>query len=242
MRIVTWNCNGALRRKFHHLDQFRADIIVVQECEDPERSESAYAQWAGSYVWEGKNKNKGIGIFVRDDKKISKLEWDSDGLEQFLPVKIGDDLNLLAVWTKYNSSPTYGYIGQFWKYLQLHKDRLLERTIICGDFNSNSVWDKPRRHWNHSDCIRELGELGLESLYHSRSGEGQGSEISPTLYLHRNKGKPYHIDYIFAPAELAMNDGTLVQVGHHTEWLGVSDHMPLIADLPVSALADHTAN
>jgi exonuclease III len=38
LKILTWNCNGAFRRKFDALLQFDADIIVIQECEDPERT------------------------------------------------------------------------------------------------------------------------------------------------------------------------------------------------------------
>lgn len=234
MRIVTWNCNGALRRKFHHLDQFAADVVVVQECEDPAQSDSEYMKWAGVYVWRGKNKNKGIGVFARTSKTIRALDWEANGLEQFLPVQIGDDFTLLAVWTKYNGAPTFGYIGQFWKYLQLNKDNISGCTIICGDFNSNAIWDKPRRHWNHTDCVNELSELGFASVYHVLRGEEQGKELSPTLYLHRNERKPYHIDYIFSLAKIAADDSSLIQVGHHTEWLSISDHMPMISDLPIS--------
>lgn len=52
MRILTWNCNGALRTKLDRLDEFSADILVIQECEDPEQSTSdAYRKWAGDHAW-----------------------------------------------------------------------------------------------------------------------------------------------------------------------------------------------
>ncbi len=35
MKIVTWNCAGAFRRKYGTLAHFDADILVIQECEDP---------------------------------------------------------------------------------------------------------------------------------------------------------------------------------------------------------------
>jgi exodeoxyribonuclease-3 len=75
MKIVTWNCNGALRKKTKHIDALKADVLVIQECEDPNRSTKAYRHWSGDYLWVGENKNKGIGIFVRNGNYIEKLYW-----------------------------------------------------------------------------------------------------------------------------------------------------------------------
>jgi len=210
MRILTWNCNGALRKKFRHLDAFQADIIVVQECENPAAiKDTEYREWAKKFLWVGENSNKGLGIFARDNVKIDLLDWDtminygrSDNrnLKYFIACTINNEFTLLGAWCHGANSPTFGYVGQLWQYLQKHKTKL-KKTIIAGDFNSNVTWDRWDRWWNHSDVVRELGELNIENVYLHYFKEEAGKESRPTFYLHRNREKPYHIDYIFASSE-----------------------------------------
>ena len=227
MNLVSWNCAGAFRTKFHALAQFNADLHVVQECEDPAQSTHAgYRQWASNHLWVGANKNRGLGVFARDGIRLEKLPLESGALELFLPCRIDGSISLLAVWTKQANSPTFQYIGQLWKYLQLHKRELATPPwLVVGDLNSNVVWDKWDRWWNHTDVVRELDELGMSSAYHHARSVAQGSEPDPTLFLQRNIKKPYHIDYAFIPR--AWLDGCDVSVGQHAEWIELSDHMPM---------------
>ena len=232
MRLVTWNCNGALRRKFAAVDALDADVLVIQECEDPAQSTAEYQSWAGNYVWTGYGKSKGIGVFPRRGQGIERLDWPQGEGGLFLPVRLNGALNILAVWTLGRKSPTqYSYIAQFWHYLQLNGHRLDPDTIICGDFNSNQIWDKTRRKRNHSDCVRELADLGFQSLFHCTSGDAQGQEGQPTFFLQRNEAKPYHIDYAFAHHNRLEDSRTNAQVGKAADWLPLSDHMPVIVDL-----------
>ncbi|KHE92111.1 MAG: hypothetical protein SCABRO_02162 [Candidatus Scalindua brodae] len=141
---------------------------------------------------------------------IKELDWKDDGLQLFLPCRINDSFNLVAVWTKQANSPNFRYIGQFWKYLQLHKERIKnEKTVVCGDFNSNVIWDEWDRWWNHSDVVRELGEINISSIYHKLYGEEQGKETMPTLFMQRKRAKSYHIDYAFAPGNMFKKGKTL---------------------------------
>ncbi|HQS70352.1 MAG: endonuclease [Novosphingobium sp. 28-62-57] len=234
MRLVTWNCNGAFRRKLDMADALEADILVIQECEDPAHSTPAYRDWAGSYAWLGYGKSKGIGIFPRQGQSIEQLNWQAGGFEMFLPVKIADDLQVIAVWTQNASPSSTAYIGQFWHYIQAHRDKFGPRTVIAGDFNSNTIWDKPRRTWNHSTCVDELAAMGFRSMYHLATGEEQGSEAQSTFFLHRSEHKPFHIDYVFAH-EAILEDALLsVSVGRYQDWVGSSDHMPIVVDLSLA--------
>jgi hypothetical protein len=54
---------------------------------------------------------------------------------------------------------------------------------------------------DHSTCVRILEEKGIQSVYHSRTGEEQGKETKPTFLLQRNRAKPYYIDYVFSPSK-----------------------------------------
>lgn len=37
MRIITWNCNMVLRKKAEFILPLAPDILIVPECENPER-------------------------------------------------------------------------------------------------------------------------------------------------------------------------------------------------------------
>lgn len=228
MRVVSWNCNGALRKKLNPLSSFDADIYVIQECENPAQTNSnEYKNWCTNYLWIGDNKNKGLGIFAKQDIVLTPITLDSELLKYFIPCKVNDKFVLLAVWAM--GAETFSYIGQIWKYLQLHKDNFKEQdAIIVGDFNSNAIWDKPKRYWNHSNVIEELRDLEIESLYHMHTGEAQGKETLSTFYLYRKLERPYHIDYAFIAKNL-LQVATFT-IGKH-EWLEFSDHLPLIIDL-----------
>lgn len=233
MRFVSWNCNGALRKKFHLLDDVAADVYVIQECEDPARSNDArYIAWACNYLWLGLSKNKGVGVFAKPGITLEAIAQDVLPLEYFLPCKVAGELTLLAVWTREANSPTFKYIGQLYKYLQLHGASLATpKSLLVGDLNSNARWDVWDRWWNHSDVVRSLAEMDIVSLYHQLSGEAQGAELTPTFYLQRKLEKPYHIDYAFASAGLT--ERATLEVGAPSVWLEHSDHMPLLFSLAI---------
>lgn len=232
MRLATWNCNGALRRKLSQADSLGADLLVIQECEDPTQSTPEYREWAREHAWIGYGKNKGIGIFPRRGQSIERLEWPAANVELFLPVRIDSNLDVVGVWTQHASPSSLAYVGQFWHYTLAHQGKWGSNTIIAGDLNSNAIWDKPRHPYTHAGCIQALSEAGFRSLYHLASGEEQGQESQPTFFLQRSTLKPFHIDYVFAHEKMLKETIPPIQVGGWDDWIGVSDHMPLVVELP----------
>lgn len=247
VRIVSWNCNGGLRNKFLALNELNCDVLVIQECEDPSRSTLAYQEWAGDFLWLGDSKSKGIGVFAKNGHKVKKLDWNSEctlsigyskssaltwrtsELKLFLPFSIDNRINVLAVWSKGGERQKFGYIGQVWKYIQLHRaDLCHHKSIVLGDFNSNSRWDRLDCWWNHTDVVVELEDMGFESKYHEQTGELQGEESTPTFLMHRKAERPYHIDYVFTSSDITNN--CELNVGDKNKWLAFSDHMPLLLE------------
>lgn len=234
MKIVTWNCNGALRNKFEHLSELNADIYIIQECENPALAKHQhYQSWSENYLWKGDNKNKGLGIFAKKEIKLEALNWSSiykdHEVKHFLPCTVNNQFQLLAIWTSQNKSPNFGYIGQLWKYLEINKSKF-SNIILAGDFNSNKIWDEWDRWWNHSDVVNDLAKLNISSLYHNYYQEEQGKETRPTFFLQRNQLKPYHIDYIFASNSIVKNL-TKIEIAEKEKWLNYSDHLPVICEI-----------
>lgn len=234
MKIITWNCNGAFRKKFHALLEFNADIFIIQECENPaESKDQEYKNWANNYLWIGNSKNKGLGVFAKREINIKPLDWTNNfkdhSVKHFLPCLINNNFQLLGVWTHQNNSPNFGYIGQLWKYIKVNKSNF-KKIIIVGDLNSNTIWDEWDRWWNHSDVIKELEEMNITSLYHKYFNELQGKETKPTFFLQRNLSKPYHIDYCFSSNEFTLNLKK-VEVPKFDNWHHLSDHVPIIITL-----------
>lgn len=234
MKIVSWNCNGAFRKKFKRVLNLNADIYIIQECENLAGHESFRKELLEhsieNFLWTGENKNKGLGVFSKKNIEIEELIWDFSyrgrKLKYFLPFQVNKKFTILAVWNHHADAKVFSYIGQFWLFLQNNKKEF-KKIIICGDFNSNSIWDKWDIWWNHSDCVRELESLNIFSLYHKLRKEKQGEEKTKTFFLHKKKEKSYHIDYFFL-SEKFFKKSIDLKIESFEEWIDISDHLPLV--------------
>jgi len=234
MKVITWNCNMAFRRKAHLLLQFNPDIVVIPECEHFDKlTFSAPALKPSQSVWFGQNRNKGLGIFSYSDYKIRVLGSHNEKFQMVIPVAVKNKqsrFNLFAIWANNPRDPDGQYVTQVWKAIKYY-DRIIRKrgTMLIGDFNSNTIWDKPHREGKHSAVVNWLEEKGICSVYHRHFNQAQGSEKHPTLYMYRHKEKSYHIDYCFASGDM-MDRLESVEVGDYEYWRQFSDHMPMIVN------------
>ncbi len=235
MKLLTWNCNGAFRDKFQYILDFEADIWIIQECEDPASVSKKYADYINynsNCLWTGSNKGRGLGIFARPEIRMEKMEMNhlyrNRILQWFIPVMVNSKQKILACWNHHADAGAFQYIGQFWLFMQNNLGYFND-MIIAGDFNSNSIWDKWDRWWNHTDCVNELDKINITSVFHQIYSQSHGHESLNTFYLHKKSEKAYHIDYIFADRQIIKNT-KMFQIGDFKDWRKMSDHVPLLWD------------
>jgi len=232
MRIVSWNCNMAFRNKAQFILLYRPDILIVPECEHPDKLIfKGETQTPTSIQWFGTNKNKGLGIFSYGSYKLTLLDIHNRDIKMVIPLAVegGEtDFTLFAVWANNPGDPDGTYVEQVWKAIHLYENNIIGKpTILAGDFNSNTIWDKKHRAGNHSNVVARLEDWGILSSYHSHYQQQQGKEEHSTLYMYRNEKKGYHVDYCFVSSDLAATIQS-VEVGEYNYWKQFSDHVPLI--------------
>ena len=64
MKIITWNCNMAFRKKAGLILAYKPDILIIPECEHPDKLKFPVGTPEPTdTLWFGTNHNKGLGIF-----------------------------------------------------------------------------------------------------------------------------------------------------------------------------------
>lgn len=209
-------------RKRELMLALKPDVLILQECSEKDiiETKAPFKHWVGS------NKHKGLGVigFAEHEYKISdqytaELPW-------FIPLEITDlNLHILAVWAHVKTQQLR-YVRVTHAAIDHYQQFITESpTIITGDFNSNTIWDKLHSSRSHSLLVEKLHNLGIDSLYHYQTQELEGAETTPTLYMYRNPEKGYHIDFVFMSDSLL--DKSKINIGKPDIWLSESDHVPV---------------
>jgi exodeoxyribonuclease III len=235
IKLITWNCNMAFRKKAPLVLAHKPDILVVPECEHPDNLIfEPGVKKPTDILWLGSNRHKGLGIFSYSDFTFSLLDNYNPALKLIAPVAVSGgrfDFTLFAIWANNPADPDGTYVEQVWKAIHLYKNELTRQpAVLMGDFNSNTIWDRKRRAGNHSNVVKVLEEKGIRSCYHLYYKQEQGKEKHPTQYMYRHRDKPYHLDYCFLSGDL-MDQMKKVKIGDYDTWTKHSDHVPVMVTL-----------
>jgi exodeoxyribonuclease-3 len=218
----------AIHNKCEELLALRPDVALLQECASPAipSAQPIYSA-SSSHAWTGKLATKGLAVLGFGAWTVAPLRAGPRG-DLSLPVRVQgpQSFTMLALWTQ---GP--GYVSEAHASLDSHAHLLSGGPlVVAGDLNSNSRWDRQPPRDRHSQLVHRLDDIGLFSAYHAHYHEDHGAESRPTLFMHRHRQKPYHVDYVFVPkAWQSLLRG--VDVGDSDRWLQWSDHMPVIVDV-----------
>ena len=212
----------AQRKKAGFILTHKPDILIVPECEHPDKLKfNADTPIPTHVLWYGTNQNKGLGVFSYSKLKFRLLDIHNPDLKTILPIAVTGrsfDFILFAIWAYNPQDREYNYIAQVWKAIH-HYERILKgkNIILAGDFNSNVIWDKLRRKSNHSMVVEKLTNLNIFSTYHTHFNLAQGVEEHPTYFMYRHQNKSYHIDYCFASGNF-IDKLENVEIGTYEQW------------------------
>jgi exonuclease III len=225
LRIVTWNCRGALHKKLQTLLALGPDIAVIQECAEVDRWRTPDVSDA---LWCGANRSKGLAVAAFRGLTLQSLDLPVADLSYFIPTKILGpiEFGLLGVWTKPGAG--LGYTGQIAAAIERCHNLLVQQPcVVAGDWNSNAIFPFDRNTDRHLQLVDAMDLLGMTSAYHAWHQCPQGREWHTT---HRHSlGNYFHIDYCFVPHAWATHL-THVEVGGDS-WFKFSDHAPIIVDV-----------
>ena len=228
MRLIAWNANYNNRRRSFEADlellaHLNGDVIVLSETSRPRMEVSGQVVWVGGEA-------AGLVVAARNGYSVEPSEASMDAPRLSGGFKVDGPLkfSLVAVWpVKRMQGDSYAQILN--ACLDFHFSLLSGgRVVLAGDLNSNSR--VTGQALSHPRFVTRATALGLTSVYHHESGEEHGCETRVT-YLHgKTSPRPFCIDYCFVSK--AWLDSAALQILDGPAWESLSDHFPLVLDLP----------
>ena len=238
MKVVSWNCASKFREKYTSIIEEDADIYVICECENPaEAKVQEYKDFAGdNYFWTGDLHWKGLGIFAKDHIKIEKIPNLDERFKNFIALRVNDSFNLLGVWAmdEDKENGLNKYVEMIHDYFDANNNLFDENLVMCGDFNSNAIWNNQHKAKDNegnakdqTNLNKKLNNCGLFSAYHDLTNEKQGKETQYTFYQYRHLDEPYHIDYVYTSKDRVIG----FKIGDANKWIELSDHVPITFEI-----------
>ena len=232
MRLLTWNCQGAFRKKYPLIAGQAPDLAVIQECEQLERIPWKQGNPPLTALWFGDKPNRGLGIFSWSGLEFEALPDYDTSIRYCVPIRVTApyQFNLVAIWAMDHKDGKLSYSAQIYQAIAAYREFILGGdTVVMGDFNSSRRSTPRSRLGNHTTLTTTLADLGMISAYHYRYMETQGKEKRGTFFKARKLAKPSHIDYAYIPTRW-LRRLKAVEVGAPADWLVSSDHCPLMVE------------
>jgi exodeoxyribonuclease III len=238
VKLVTWNCQGAFRKKYSRIARSTPDLAVIQECEHLDRlARKPLSPPPTNQLWFGESLARGLGIFSWTGLELTVAEGYDPSIHYCVPVRVSgaESFNLLAVWAMQHPDQRLSYIAQVNLAIIAYQDFICEtNTILMGDFNSNPQHDPLATLGSHDWVIRSLADLDIVSAYHSFYQEKQGRESQATFFMNRKLEQAHHLDYIFIPRRW-LKRVQKARIGDPAKWLAHSDHCPVFVEIGKAA-------
>ena len=222
MKILTYNINLSSQEKIDKVLRFEADVYILPEvaCRAQVKLPNGYQmEWIGDFP------HKGLGVIWKSGIKTGVPEWFNPKHQYFLPLLIDDKL-IIAAWpttTEHNKPMKYPQIAM--AALQEYAPYIKEYpTVITGDMNCFKGKSGETKQLSIQTILSFLGEMGLVSSYHDRTGEALGNETKATYYHQFKESQPFFIDYTFTNIPIKS-----YELGEWHKML--SDHVPQFIEL-----------
>lgn len=224
MRLVAWNanCERYQSRSFSDirtiLAPLHADLLVISG--GPQRAEGA------SWAWPDDAAATRLVVWVRPTWS-HQITASDPSVPHSAVVQIRSPLQFSVV-ALYPETRTDGltYAKILEGAVRAYDATIRQpRTLLAGDLNSSTRVTKQRT--SHPRFVSALAERGVSSLYHRQEDVSHGEEPVGT---YRHGTREFHLDYAFLSNELLPSSTLAIPRHHH--WRAISDHFPLIVDIP----------
>jgi hypothetical protein len=216
MRLGTWNCAGALTKKWGVLDDLDTDVLVIQECAPTTVVEASNRGWRA--CWRGTGE-KGLAV-------VAKPGWDLLALSSVgdwsLPVRVSGPSTFTIVGFCGLPRNVAGCSYTQQAHLALRDfDRSPGEAVMAGDFNAYN-------HPDHTAFLEAMSQRGMSSAFHVDREELRDEESQPTYFHRWTAPGRIHIDLIFVPSKWPLES---VTVGTYEDYVAnrISDHVPVVA-------------
>ena len=89
MKIITWNCQGAFRKKAEFILTHLPDVLIIPESEHSVNLKfKADVPLPTDSIWLGNNPNKGLGVFSYSDFRFKLLDLHNPDFKNVLAIAV----------------------------------------------------------------------------------------------------------------------------------------------------------